>query len=265
MSKIFGTLAAVILALSALIAFKNKEAKELEIVTYQDSMKVEKSTTDELNKLNKFLAGTQEEDLSAEAKEAEDALADVVKKHEDLKKEVVNLTESLESKKKEVASVEDLLKSLPNPDELVPKIKRMRASLAESQDALAAEEARLVSLAQRDKNGKARIKATREQLSMRSTGKSFPTLKTRINSVYRNWGFVILAAGDRQGVVTGSTLDVTRGGEVIAKLKVTAVESGRASADIVLDSVDAGVTVQVGDSVVAEQESEKTTSSTASK
>ena len=82
-------------------------------------------------------------------------------------------------------------------------------------------------------------------------------MKTRISSIYRNWGFVILAAGDRQGVVTGSTLDVMRGGEVVAKLKVTAVEAGRASADIVLDSVAAQVTLRTGDTVVAQVE-EKT-------
>ena len=52
--------------------------------------------------------------------------------------------------------------------------------------------------------------------------------------------------------MTGSTLNVVRGDQVIGKLKVTAVEAGRASADIVLDSVAAGTTLQIGDMVIAD-------------
>ena len=84
--------------------------------------------------------------------------------------------------------------------------------------------------------------------------RSFPDLKTSIRSVYRNWGFVVLTSGDKQGVISGSTLDVVRGGEVIAKLKVTAVESGSAAADIVLNSVTEGTEVRSGDKVVPEKE-----------
>ncbi len=45
---------------------------------------------------------------------------------------------------------------------------------------------------------------------------------------------MILAGGDNEGVVPGSILDVVRAGEVIAKLRVTAVEAGRSAADIVM-------------------------------
>jgi len=250
MSKIFGTLAAVVLAISALVAFKNKEAKEQEITNYEESQKVKESTSEELNDLMTFLAGTEEEDLLAEDAEAE--LETLIADNEQAKKDVVKLTAELATKSEELSSIETIKESLPDPDEMLPKIKRMRSDLTEATDALASEEARLASLAQRDKNGKVRIESTRKQLSLRSSGESFATLKTRISSVYRNWGFVILAAGDRAGVVTGSTLDVVRGGEVIAKLKVTAVETGRASADVILDSVADGVTIQAGDTVVAE-------------
>ena len=70
-------------------------------------------------------------------------------------------------------------------------------------------------------------------------------------------------AGDAQGVVTDSILDVMRGDEVIGKLKVTAVEEGRSSADIVLDSVAVGTTLQSGDTVVAERKTKKPVASPA--
>ena len=63
------------------------------------------------------------------------------------------------------------------------------------------------------------------------------SLKTSISAIYSGWGFVILAGGDNEGVVPGSMLNVMRAGEVIAKLRVTAVEAGRSAADIVIDSM----------------------------
>lgn len=256
MSKIFGTLAAVLLAVAAFVAFKNKEAKAEEINTFNASKKLEASRTKEFNKQTKRRndADDLRQQYAEEAGQVEEQLATANEAYQKAKKEVADLKSEFASKEQEVAEANDILKELPDPKELVPKIKRMRSELAEATNNIESEKSRLANLVELDKNGKTRIKGTRELISLQSSGKSFPTLKTRISSIYRNWGFVILAAGDRQGVVSGSTLDVLRGGEVIGKLKVTAVEAGRASADIILDSVAAGTTLQAGDAVVAERE-----------
>ena len=68
---------------------------------------------------------------------------------------------------------------------------------------------------------------------------------------------MILAGGDNEGVVPGSMLDVVRAGEVIAKLRVTAVEAGRSAADIVVDSMSADTMLRAGDEVVAEEKQEQ--------
>ncbi|NWK56434.1 hypothetical protein HW115_12500 [Verrucomicrobiaceae bacterium N1E253] len=265
MSKIFGTLAAVFLAVAAFVAFKNKEAKEVEIGDFKKALQVEKTTTNDLNAQIKRRKDA--EDLRDQHKDAAVALNKELEKeqadYDTAKKDIVKLEAEFNAKKQELAQAADALKDLPDPEELIPKIKRMRAQLTEATDAIASAEARKANLIDLDTNGKARIKTTRELIELQSSGKSFPTLKTRISSVYRNWGFVILAAGDRQGVVSGSTLDVLRGGDVIAKLKVTAVEAGRASADVVLDSVAEGVTLRAGDTVMAEREEAKPNPATA--
>lgn len=259
MSKIFGTLTAVLLAVSGFIHWKNVEAKKAEDTVYQTSQDAERSTTKDLTKHTNHLnaADTERKEKLTKATEIEKKLATVSSDYEKAKKVVEDLKADHAAKEIEIAKADDVLKDLPDPKELIPKVKRMRSELVEATDSIATEEARLSNLTQLDKSGKTRLKGTRELIALQSNGKSFPTMRTRISSVYRNWGFVILAAGDRQGVVTGSILDVVRGGEVIAKLKVTAVEAGRASADIVLDSVAAGTTIQAGDSVVAEREKEK--------
>ena len=265
MSKIFGTLTAVLFLVSAFLFWKNDGAKKKEDVTYESSQKVEKTTTKELAKQVKRYsdADTLREQKLASAAEAEKEFEETTALYEKAKQDVISLKEEHASKEAEIAAADEILKGLPDPKELVPKIKRMRSELVVATDSIAEEESRLINLAELDKNGKSRIKGTRESISMYSNGTSFPTLKTRISSIYRNWGFVILAAGDRQGVVADSILEVVRGGEVIAKLKVTAVEAGRASASIVLDSVAAGTTLQTGDSVIAQREEKKPEATTA--
>ena len=260
MSKIFGTLTAVLLAVSGFVHWKNIEAKKVEDKVYSKSQDLERSTTTELifqtKRLNDADDGRKQN--LASASKVEGKLETVTLDLEKAKANVVALEAEFKTKEKEIANADDVLKDLPDPNELVPKVKRMRSQLTVATDAIATEDAKLANLAELDKNGKARLKGTRELIKLQSSGKSFPTMKTRISSIYRNWGFVILAAGDRHGVVPNSILDVVRGGEVIAKLKVTAVEAGRASADIVLDSVSAGTSLRAGDAVVAERENTTT-------
>ena len=258
MSKIFGTIAAVLIAVSAFVAFKNKEAKEAEDATYVQSLATEKTTTKELNYLIKTINDDEaetEEKLTTTTK-LEGELEAVTAKHEEVKEKVATLKEQFESKEGEIAKADEALNALPDPKVLIPKIKRLRKELDESISSSATKETQLADLVERDQNSKKRIDVTRKLTDLQNSGKSFPTLKTRISSVYRNWGFVTLAAGDRQGVITGSVLDVVRQGEVVAKLRVTAVESGTASADIVLDSVTAGITLHSGDTVLPEREAQ---------
>jgi len=259
MSKVFGTIAAVLLAAAAFVAFKNKEAFEAEIATNKTSEQLKASTEKDLAKEQKRLVDAEavrdEKNKAAEGVQKELDEATVL--FEAAKKKVTTLKAEHSSNQSDIASANDILKDLPDPDELIPKVKRMRSDLTSATGEIATQEATLANLLQRDTNAKGRIAATRKLIDLQSTGKSFPSLRTRISSIYRNWGFVILSAGDTQGVVTGSTLDVLRGGEVIGKLKVTAVEAGRASADIVLDSVSDGTTLQAGDTVVAEREEVK--------
>jgi hypothetical protein len=94
------------------------------------------------------------------------------------------------------------------------------------------------------------IQVLKTEAEMVSRRESYFT-KTRINSIYPNWGFVTLGAGSTAGVVSGSSLEVVRGGSPIAKLLVTAVESNTASASIVPDSLAQDTVLMVGDEVVA--------------
>lgn len=269
MSKVFGTIAAVLLAASAFIAMKNQDAYKEEIKAYSGdegsggavggAKAVKASTEKELAKqqLRRSDAGDQKDRYLAEAVKVQGELDAVTAQYEKANENVDSLKREYKNNAAEIANANEVLKGLPDHKELVPKIKRMRAELSQATSGIATQESRLANLAQQDVTGKSKIASIRALMKLQNSGESFPSLKTRISSIYRNWGFVILAAGDKEGVVTDSTLDVMRGDEVIGKLRVTAVEAGRAAADIVLDSVAVGTTLQSGDTVVAERKAEK--------
>jgi len=75
-------------------------------------------------------------------------------------------------------------------------------------------------------------------------------LEGRVLAVNPAWNFVVLSIGDKSGVVNNSELLVKRGGQLLGKVRVTAVEPSTSIADIVANSMPAGVSVQPGDSVI---------------
>jgi hypothetical protein len=252
MANVFGILTAIVLALAAFVANKNLEKYRTEI--------------DSRQKEEKFLASTEKrlaaarEDLATTTKKREETEATVVKLTKDkiaqeklnveLKKQIDAKVAEVAANKEKLDALNKKLEGLPNIDQLVPRIKAIRAELEELASTIAAAEATLDNLtaesARLDK-----VNATyREISSWPAAKKSNPALKTRISSIYSNWGFVTLAAGNTAGVIASSNLDVVRDGETIAKLVVTAVEAGTASASIVPDSLKADTVLMVGDSVV---------------
>jgi myosin heavy subunit len=75
-------------------------------------------------------------------------------------------------------------------------------------------------------------------------------LEGRILAVNPSWNFVVLSLGDRNGVVNNAELLISRGGQLIGKVRVTSVEPSTSVADIVANSVRGGVKVQPGDTVI---------------
>ena len=73
------------------------------------------------------------------------------------------------------------------------------------------------------------------------------TFRGSVSEVNPQYGYVVIAAGDSQEVVPGAKLDVLRGGEVIGQLKVSSIEPNRSIADVVPNSFVEGSSVQAGD------------------
>jgi len=252
MSKIFGILTAVVLAVSAFIALKNKANYGHEITARQATEKKLDETRQKLDKLQGDLAATQEahEKMKAEIPKAKSQEAAQKKINDDLTVTKTDKGTEVEANKTKLDQIREKTGALGNIRDLASKMQAMNNEIKDLDASIALNESKLAALTSENTQVDSQVAEQRKQAELRSKGESFSTLKTRISAVYPNWGFVTLAAGNTAGVITNSTLDVVRNDEVIAKLLVTAVERNTASASIIPDTIKADTTLMSGDQVV---------------
>ncbi|YCM43793.1 hypothetical protein V2O64_21020 [Verrucomicrobiaceae bacterium 227] len=253
MANTFGILAALVLAFAAFVAYKNKEEHQTQIdVTNTEDLKLTRNT--------KQFEGLVEDTEGLEAEtvvtnQSRDDFNAKLKAQDDANKvaqdAIAEKETELKETKERVAEAEEQLRELGDLESLAGKIEALKSSVANLEDEVAVLKAQNSQLRSVKASADQRSAALSQILSDRTSGKSLDSLKTSIANISDALGFVTLASGDNAGVVSGSTLDVQRGGETIAQLTVTAVSSNTATADIITSSVKEGESVSVGDSVVA--------------
>ncbi len=255
MANVFGILTAIVLAISAFVAYKNKAAYETEI-TNTANRKTELNKSNARLKLAKENLATttakRNEVDSENLKLAEDEIAQK-KTNGELDAQKSEKTAKVAANKEKLDDIREKTSKLGEINELAGKMKKTNAELEELAQSIAATEAKLANLNGQNVQTEKEVADLKGTLETMSMNQSLPTLSTRIRSIYPTWGFVTLSSGNASGVVTNSTLNVVRDGSTIAKLMVTAVETSTASASIIPDSVAKDVTLMVGDRVVPGQ------------
>ena len=262
MSKVFGILTAIALVLSALIASKNKEQFEARTAETAAEKDLLTKAQARLKAAQEVLAALPVERaaVDADSDQLTSTEAALQKTNAGIRAEIEATTAKIAANKEKLDGIRDKTSKMGDLQELASKMRATNSALEELTQSITANEAKLANLTAQDASTNAQIGDVKSKFDSFSNSQSLSSLKTRIRSIYPNWGFVTLASGNNAGVVTNSTLSVVRGGEAIAKLLVTAVESGSASASIVPDSLAPDVTLMVGDQVIHGQAAAKTTS-----
>lgn len=260
MANIFGILTAIVLALTAFVAFKNKAAYEeriSETATQKNNLAKSqarfKAAQDGLAATNESQTG-----VDAEIVKLTEDTTNQKKAVEDLKLQIESKTAKVKSNKEQLDDVRDRTAQVGDLKELADKMREASAEREQLVQSIADTEAKLANLTAQNNQAESQVNGIRARIEAVSSGQSLPTLNTRIRSIYPSWGFVTLADGNNAGVVANSTLSVVRGGETIAQLLVTAVERGSASASIIPDSTSGDVALMVGDRVVPAPKAPKT-------
>jgi hypothetical protein len=75
-------------------------------------------------------------------------------------------------------------------------------------------------------------------------------LRGTVLAVNQAYNFVVLNLGGRQGVEANSEMLVLRSGTLIGKIRISSVEPSSAIGDIITSSLERGVQVQPGDTVI---------------
>jgi hypothetical protein len=252
MAPTFGTLAALILLFAAFVANKNKEAIEDTNKSIANQERIEKERQTQFEGLKTDIEGleTDKEDADAAREAKQTDLDKQLAENKATQAELASKKAEAASIEEEVASAEDKLKTVGDPRDLAPKIEALKMAVAGMEDDVALINAQVSKLLSDKKATDSQATELKRVLSYRTKGMSQPTLRTRINSVFRNYGFVTLAGGDGAGVVAGSKLSVLNNGEEIAQLRVTAVEANSSSANIIPSSLKADTSISIGDVVV---------------
>lgn len=255
MSKILLALSIVLILGSAFLGLKTKEKVE----GLQSDLANKKSR---ISSLEGDLRTAKEKESAALAavfsaeEKTEQAETKAKQMRDDLNKvqgELKSALATIEEKNKHINALEAELAALPENAinlEGTPDVADLQEQLSEAQAQLA--EARQVSqsLQARLAANESELADFRGEAERRERQQMAANLKGQILAVNRNWNFVVLSIGDRQGAVIGGEMIVARNNTPIAKVRITAVEPTTSIADIIPGSIAKGVLVQPGDMIV---------------
>jgi septal ring factor EnvC (AmiA/AmiB activator) len=251
MPKIFLIAASVLLVLAAVFGVLNKG----KLSAKQDALKAAVSS--------QTSAQNDARRATAERVKAEKAASEATAKLSDLQgtltastKQVADLTSQIDEIKKgvadkdtQIAELNDKIKQMGSAP-VQPVANAASPELAEAKTQLAELNAVKETLQVQLKAAQGQLASAQKQVSDRERLAAMNGLRGQVLAVDRNWNFVVLNLGNRNGVVSNATLIVQRGASMVGRVRITSVEPSQSIADIIPNTVPAGVSVQPGDTVV---------------
>lgn len=257
MAKLFIGIALVVMLASAVLGFMTKD-RIAELQAAKQKTKETLNTTEGKLRVKEGELKKSVEDVAAAKTALDEKEKDVTAKAaqiDDLMKKVADANTQLLASQTELAAEKEKNKPVaeggkPVMDDEVKIALTKRATDAEA--ALAESKQIQETLNRKAKDAESQMMALQNYKRMHESDIMRPSTSGRVLAVNPGWNFVVLSIGDKQGVVNNSPLLVMRGGQTIAKVRVTSINASTSIADVLPGSVLKGVTVQPGDNVVFE-------------
>lgn len=251
--KLLSILSAVCLAAACYFANSNKQRTENEKVRLQASTanlkaaQERKAEGDEAVKVKEELYAAVQKDRDTAKEEVVKLAADAQEKDAALALLKGNLTQV----STQVSQVQKQIDDAGDIESLVAQVEKLRKDQVTAEGAVANQNQRLASVKESIGSITGQINKLKEAEIQGRRGIVAPDFTARVAQYFPEWGFAILNKGNSQGVFANADLEVKRGKDVIAKLKVRSVEQNNAIADVVPGSLAEGNVVFTGDSVIA--------------
>jgi hypothetical protein len=257
MIKVLFILSAVLMFVAGIFAYQNgrvltdvrstKAAKHQTIKTEQGALT---GMVDQINQLVADVTRVEGElDVEREKQKAQKlkiAQADG---------EIKRTQDELDANNKRLAEMRIDLDGLPpdvKPETLQEDLNRIKQAIAELKANAEAKQTEVdteiakVKSEQRVVDGLARKRGERQKAFERNS------LKATIVAVNSDWGFVVVNAGQPEGIAESTKLIVTRGTQAIGKISIISVSGSRTVANIMPETISPGYAIAPGDTVILE-------------
>ncbi|MCB1226009.1 MAG: hypothetical protein KDK99_09395 [Verrucomicrobiales bacterium] len=252
--KILSGISAACLAGSAYFAWENQNQLKTEKMrrTWAEQNLAELETKNKEAADTKDRKTTQvaqlEKDRDAAKEDVVEATAEAQQKEQELalaKSTLDQLSQQVATLNKKIEDAGDIKKLLAQVETLKADQTAAEGELANKDQQLASANSRVEALLTRKSN----LEDTIERMTR---GVVDPEFQARVSGVFPEWGFVVLNKGNSQGAFANALLEVKRGNDVVAKLRIKNVEPSISVADVVEGSLTEGEVVRTGDLVVAD-------------
>ena len=265
MAKILlGIALAVLIATATLGYLTHENAVKLQGVLKDTKQTLATTRTNLAKKIVELKDMTDDRDAKvAEIKKKEEEIAIQKGQLDEVNNKLKTALEDLEKKTAEVVKLNEEIAKLTNPggrpgdpkvniEDLVKQMAELKDNYIKAQIEVAEARVNFDALNKKKKEVEDKMAALEKENQERIKGIMKMGTSGRILAVNSGWNFVVLSIGDKQGAVINATMLVVRGGEPIAKVRISSVEPSTSIADILPGSVRRGLTVQPGDNVVFE-------------
>lgn len=261
MKPLFYVLAVVAIGAAGFFGWNVNKKHEAQLIARNELITQNKNLSADINKQEGL---KKEADDALKVAQSERALAEQGLKaaksnfegFERTLDEISGLLEEANAEEAQVTKVMDSLKDLfPGVeldevpgiyDGLVDKQKKLTAEVEDLQGF----KERLETDVAKNKSEIARVEVKIKESKARVASNTFQATVTAVDN---DWDFVVIGAGEMSGLSSDSRLLVQRGGLLLGKLSINKLEANRAIADVIPDSLRAGVVLQPGDQVILEK------------
>lgn len=205
---------------------------------------------------------TQRNMANQELETTKTSVADFAAKVQTAEQELTAVKTNLEQTAKVVAQNQKLIDEAGDIKALLAQIDDIKKQRAEAESALANQTQHLAAAQERITSLTNAAKEAEEREARGRRGIVDDDFTAKVAYSYTDWGFVVLNKGNGGGVFANADLEVKRGKDVVAKLKVRDVEQNSSVADLVKGSLAEGEHIRSGDLVVAAAEQSAKTAAT---
>ncbi len=251
MTKVFLYISALLLLASVGLSFANK-SKLTEKQNLLASAQTESTTVRSdiaRAKADQKKAETARSEAESKANDLQTQLTTAASESATLKGQVDTATANVQAKQQEIDTLNQRLAAATPPPAMTPAPEIM-AALDKANHQLAELQVIKDGLEGQLKSARDAQQTAQRSLAVREGQEAMNGLQGRVLAVDRNWNFVVLNLGGRSGVNANAQMIVRRGSSMVGRVRITSVEPAQSIADIVPNSVPAGVSVQAGDTVV---------------